>query len=773
MKKYTPYIYIMYLIACIALTVYSMGQEQAVLRGERYGLGRDAVIRLTPASEVIVDFCLTGDHFDGVNVMFQSEKKFEDERMHAVLRDADTQEVLADDIVEMKYELIRNTDGGSTVYFALPVDDAADRDVRLVLSLEGEKPRVYPDLVVSKESVADSILTYNGKKQEEELFFTTRYTTGVTRNVGKAVATGILWILAGTLVFAFTFVWTSGAGGKKGGRKTTVQPGLSVVGKRFADSTADAGQSAEVKSTEKTAVGIGKRRKFIGLFFWLCFVGVLFVYVYQYGVEGAIRKEDAYFLKEMYLALCLMLLVFAVALYYFCFFRKFSPSRIFPALAVIMGICVGSVIALYTVPDEPSHIDSAYCLSNEILGVPESTRPGHIYKRADDFDPYAERVRELGLANYESLHDGLFEKVEDETLVECSALNNFSNAGRIYYLPQALGLSVGRLLKLGTVPMLLLGRLFSLIVYAILVYLAIRKMPFAKLSLALIALLPISLQQAASFSYDAMINAVAFLFVSYCLYVSYTEQEIRAGEMAVILVTGCMLASVKGGTYLPLCFLPLLALLSRKNLTRRQKLCTVALVTLCLLFFFNDRLAATIARLSTEQGTVTGGAKGAEIYTFGYILRQPQRLIGMLVNTFYEQGDAYVRNMLGGNLAWRDININWFIVFGFLLILLISCIRTSKEYRVSGAQKAYIGLLCLGTFGLLELSMLLAWTPLKLNYITGVQGRYFLPFLPLVLVMLRNSFFQIRRNVDRVLMFALGTLDLLTVLQVVQRALER
>ncbi|MFT4007092.1 MAG: DUF2142 domain-containing protein [Lacrimispora sp.] len=38
--------------------------------------------------------------------------------------------------------------------------------------------------------------------------------------------------------------------------------------------------------------------------------------------------------------------------------------------------------------------------------------------------------------------------------------------------------------------------------------------------------------------------------------------------------------------------------------------------------------------------------------------------------------------------------------------------------------------------GLVLTSMLLGWTPRNLDYITGVQGRYFIPLLPLVLLTL-------------------------------------
>ena len=69
------------------------------------------------------------------------------------------------------------------------------------------------------------------------------------------------------------------------------------------------------------------------------------------------------------------------------------------------------------------------------------------------------------------------------------------------------------------------------------------------------------------------------------------------------------------------------------------------------------------------------------------MLHAPVKFIGIFLNTFYEQGDKYIRNLFGGNLAWRDINISWLIVFGFILIVLLSCVQSEKERRILGAER--------------------------------------------------------------------------------------
>ncbi|MCD8021577.1 MAG: DUF2142 domain-containing protein, partial [Lachnospiraceae bacterium] len=468
----------------------------------------------------------------------------------------------------------------------------------------------------------------------------------------------------------------------------------------------------------------------------------------------------------------ILLLAAATLLYYAIVIKRLRVEQLFVAMALPFGVIFSLVIALYTVPDEPSHIDTAYAISNELLGIEESEKPGYIYKRACDADMNTEEKQSLSADSWERLYSQLFTLADDTTLVECAARSNLNNAGKLYYLPQALGITAGRLLGLGMMPTMMLGRLMHVLCYMLLVYFAIRKLPVATTSMLLIACLPITLQQAASFSYDGMINAISFLFVSYCVYALYGEKLLGVRDFLVIALTGCLLASVKGGVYVPLCLLPLAVFFRKDRVHQAQRKYFAALTLLFVFAFAKGNLASLMSRLLAAQGTRSGGASGSEVYTMGYLLNNPLHALGLFVNTFYKQWDSYLRNLLGGNLAWREINIKWTVVFATLLILLLSCLRSEKEPSPGRLEKGYTGFLCLGCYCCIELSMLLAWTPVTYTYITGVQGRYFLPFFFLILFLLRNSLVSLKRNIDRQLIFAAGMVNIITILQVVQLVLD-
>ena len=62
-------------------------------------------------------------------------------------------------------------------------------------------------------------------------------------------------------------------------------------------------------------------------------------------------------------------------------------------------------------------------------------------------------------------------------------------------------------------------------------------------------------------------------------------------------------------------------------------------------------------------------------------------------------------------------------------------------------------------------SMLVAWTPVTSLVINGVQGRYFIPFLPVVLMTVKNGWIVCKTNWDREILYLLLCADIFAVLR--------
>ena len=882
-----------YICVCIILLIIKCGEQTENYLEERYGTSADDTISLEIGEELDIDFVLTNSVFEGIRIRFQTENEFVNEILVAKLYDYETDVLLVEDSILLKYECIQNKDSGSTIFLQLPVEDCKDKRVRLRLQLDGENARIPISFVLSNSCVNEAKLRHENEVIDKNLLFYTRYQLESSNNVIAVLMEGIFCLSIGWLVFYFSnkllynveipartdfidkknnvndskICWKKIWFGILGlgclcialiyiydyhiewamaqtdtevivseedynlevSEDTNIikqvvycqKANLSSIS--FPMKIEKVGESALLKinvideTIGKTIVsevynvketGSNEKKVDINIVFKETYENVAkhllsieiepvdfqntSIYictgdvkskksnikeVTQLFVDNEIRDTNISislefgnldFLSKVFAVFAVWLVISFIVIYVFCVLKEKRIENVFIVVALFLGIAFCFLIGLGTVPDEPSHIDTAYSISNEILGIPTSNKPGYIYKRVEDIDPNIENKQNLNVYHYERLNSQLFSLSKDSTLVECSVRSNLNNAGKIYYIPQALGISVGRIIGLGYLPTMMMGRLFSLFVYILLAYLAIRIMPFGKTSLAIIAVLPISLQQAASFSYDAIINSIAYIYVACCLAFIYEYRAVKKKYIMCIIFSGILLGSVKGGVYIPMCFLPLLAIFERKDLSKRIKTGIICIVAVCLFSFGKENIISLLNRFSAVQGTVTGGASSSEIYTFGYILKNPLHLIGMFANTIYKQGDSYLRNILGGNLGWRNVNISWFIVFGFLLILLVSCMAEKGEVNIKRSNKIYIATICLGCYFCIQLSMLLAWTPVSFRYITGVQGRYFIPVFVLLLITIRNKFFILKRNVDHILIFVCAILNIMTCCQIIQ-----
>lgn len=750
MKKRCVIVYLIYISLCFSFMLYQCKQTDPITQDEQYGSSTDDRIILDKSTKVESVFEITGEELQGVKVKFEAEQEFETEKIKAQLYDNNTNELLAENSSELKYERIQNKDGGSYIYIPLSLRGKTGEKVRLVFSLDGDDCKVFPTLVISYNEIESSELIINNKRTDAHLVYATTYLVGETHNYPDSIGNFFILFLFGTSIFLYFY-----------------------LSEKNSEKIPSANMQYISDILYKIKRSLIKKYKLI---IFVCSVGVLLlyiIYVYKYSVIQAIRDTQYYFLKPMYFCVSIWGLIVLCFVFHFCFKQNTGYGRRLFLIVMCIGIMYCAVIAPDTVPDEPSHTDTAYAVSNKILGIPDSKKAGYIFKRTEDINNDAEKRQALGVENYKWIYDNLLKKAEDSSLVECAVRSNLGNAGIVYYIPQALGISLGRILEWGMLPTLYLGRLFSLICYGILLVMSVKKIPVGKLSLLLIGILPISLQQAASMSYDGMINAVFFIYLSYCLFAIYSEEKIKVLDILVIAISGGLIASVKGGVYIFLCFLPLLLLWRKNNLSRNEKSSFIVIVVMFCGIFIKERLFNTIVRLTAAQGSAVGGSKNQQLYTFGYLLKHPIRLIGLYVNSIHEQADMQIRNLFGGNLAWRDINIDWYIVILFIIIILLSTIHQKDDIYIPKIDRTIMGIIVFFTFILIELSMLLSWTPIKLNYITGVQGRYFLPFLLLVLLCIRNSVISIKRSIDRVLLFGVCMLDLITILQVILISLSR
>lgn len=474
------------------------------------------------------------------------------------------------------------------------------------------------------------------------------------------------------------------------------------------------------------------------------------------------------FLKKYFFGMFLFAEAAAAGFYYLTFMRRCRIEKVFLFTVLCLGVIYNFLLVPYMTPDESYHIDMSYRHSNTLLGI-ESAGENKCYKRADDAE--TEFTSAPSLENYKLVYDGLFETVKDDRLVEADATST-TEAPIILYLPAVLGMTLGRLLHLGTVPMLLLARWCSLLFFAVMTYLGMKKLPFGKTTLFLLAILPMNLQQCTSFSYDAVITGVSFLYICWCISLACKETQVRAFDVALLGILGIILIYGKSGVYLPLVLLPLLIPAKKLGGRRAWTICMLGLLMLPVLGFLNKNTVAVSYIAASTEATASVGSTTTAGYTLGYFLSQPLDLIRIFANTLSDKSAFYLESLAGQKMGWVEIEISELIPMLFLLLLVLSAMKTKDEpVYVKSGQKWWIAFVCAASAGMILAGMLLTWTPRGHISIEGVQGRYFIPMMPALMVLLRNKTLTWERSPERGLLYAGFAGQILTIMYLIKAVL--
>ena len=162
---------------------------------------------------------------------------------------------------------------------------------------------------------------------------------------------------------------------------------------------------------------------------------------------------------------------------------------------------------------------------------------------------------------------------------------------------------------------------------------------------------------------------------------------------------------------------------------------------------------------------------GDSIYTYsaGYICRNLPNTAKLLLRSFSAQGAQWVQGVLGtalGEPIVYTVDASWVLGVGFILALLAAALPQAGETVPLGRRtKAGVWGIVLCVIALSFVTAL-NWTPINYTTIFGLQGRYWLPVLPLVLALVHhNRTFAVQKPAERKAVFAMLCLTSFVILQ--------
>lgn len=410
---------------------------------------------------------------------------------------------------------------------------------------------------------------------------------------------------------------------------------------------------------------------------------------------------------------------------------------VFFSVALLFGVIVLIATPPLQVPDEQVHFYRAYQVSD---GQWRGVRQGNMIGGAIPTSVAAITGKFIGMQfRYEakvSLDDVIAQFRQPLKAHERAFIGFPSSAfySPWLYLPQASGIALGRSIGLGALWLLYLGRLFNLLAYIGLVWMAIRLMPIHSWVMALIVLLPMSLFMAASLSADVISNAVIFLFIAVVLSVALqTREQSHVSPWWIVLLAWAM---AWGKPYLPL--LGLIFVIPRS----RFKSVFHYLFWLASIFGGVAIILGTWAWLvsdlfvAAESRLIPPGDQWNHIVwhpvSFGYVL---------VSNWCNGLGLIELMRSFIGRLGWLDAPLPypWAFLHMFLLVIVAVVNIPLSPLRVSSGQKVACFLIFLLNLIWVSTWLYITYTPIgQERLISGFQARYLIPVAPLAFIIFLN-----------------------------------
>ncbi len=464
----------------------------------------------------------------------------------------------------------------------------------------------------------------------------------------------------------------------------------------------------------------------------------------EFEINGEI--QDATLCFAVYRKLDNVFALFAVVILFatanlWWFNRKKNIETIAIWILIGTGTIMLLIMAPGSGPDEAYHYYSAFELSNVLMGRNNICEIEQLYSWSlqesynsnKSFSMVYENIfKPLGT----DFAKGSFEFIgwRDSLLFPAS-----------HFAP-AIGITIGRFFDCNYIQVFTLARIFNMISYVFMSYLAIRLMPINKELILLLSITPMRLHQASQCSYDTLINGISMIFVIFIIKTIYEKRQF-GWEHVLCCISLLGSISLVKPAYIILTFLvfSLTPDLFKSNKDRFSKMISVPLGVLIVMIIikFSEiklRLSGSETRYLTDR------------YSIAFALNSPLRYLKLVLHSIESNIWWYIQSSFGTSFGGFTISIKEYLVIVFIvLVVLCSLCQKNEKPILNRFQK--IIFFFTATIGIVAIIAAFAfmWTDYGAEIINGVQGRYLIPYIAPIAICLNGE--KIKANFERYILF--------------------
>lgn len=364
--------------------------------------------------------------------------------------------------------------------------------------------------------------------------------------------------------------------------------------------------------------------------------------------------------------------------------------------------------------DELSHFQRIYEISN-----------GHFFTPFDGEEQIPESIENYIKApkknsefSYAEFKTYMFSKLEPENKIDVKyAWVNTSLYAPIQYIPQTIGVFIGRILNLPIGVIGYLGRICGFIAWLLITTYAIKIVPNKKVFFATIMLLPIGIGYAVCLSGDTILNAAVLILICYIYKLWECKNKINKKEYYTIFMLSAIISLCKV-VYLPIIlailFIPTECFKDKKD--KFKKLGVIISVS--------GILALTWYKISSIY---LNGYYGKSSGQIEYILKNPIEYIAIMIRTIARYFLVFMQYS-------SRVDMPPIISFAFWMITIMCLFASKSETRnITKKQKLWYIFIAISTTILIETAIYVQFTAMTVSVgsqvVDGIQSRYFIPII--------------------------------------------
>ena len=482
-----------------------------------------------------------------------------------------------------------------------------------------------------------------------------------------------------------------------------------------------------------------------------------------FNINFKVYYHSRYANKVFWVTIAVMSIIAIAGIAIFTY-KSFNIEKAFLILVTCMGLIYVFTVPIYRGHDEHAHFFRAYEISKGVFNT-------KIINNASVTEiPSAFEATTLDTGKYcnETSYKQNFnflnvETVDGDTFYEGGSY--MAVYSPIPYIPQAITIFFLDLITNNVAVMFYGARIANLIVAILMLYLAMKIIPFGKKAILYLVIIPTTMAQIASMSPDAMTITSCVLFIAYILKILNRDSVVSKKDTLILTGLGILVALCKI-VYIPFVLLALL-IPSRKYSSKKYRIInSILMITIPIVInLIWLKIAGTHLELIDNNKSSIQTS-----FIFSNILEYIRIALFTVENCF----STLITELFGGVLLHNDlVNNGMFVTLPMIIVLIFEVLfdKDIKE-RLDCKAMVYFSIIIFIILGAIATSLYVQWSPYKWYYINGIQGRYFIAILlPFILLLGQNKLIKQEKdvNMQSIIQYTAIMVNFISIVQIVLR----